>query len=97
MNARILISGLLAVLAGTLLPYAPQAKRALYAKLARALFLRALAQVVDSTARDVVQLVRPLESRTVTADSFIYSTERIGNPHIYKDAFRECCRSRAAN
>ena len=43
MNARILISGLLAVLAGTLLPYAPQAKRALYAKLARALFLRALA------------------------------------------------------
>src|SRR5258707_14324659 len=57
---------------GQLLPYAPQAKRALYAKLATALFLRALRQVVDSTAGDVVQLVRTLprhslESRTVTA------------------------------
>src|SRR5437660_3369318 len=51
------------------------ADRALYAKLATALFLRALRQVVDSTVGDVVQLVRTLprrwlESRTVTADSF---------------------------
>src|ERR1700687_2292799 len=59
-----------------LLPYAPQVKRALYAKLATALFLKALRQVVDSTAGDVVQLVRTLprhwlESYTVTADTFL--------------------------
>ncbi len=60
MSARILISGLLAVLQGQLLPYAPQAKRALYAKLATALFLKALRKVVDSTVGDVVQLVRTL-------------------------------------
>ncbi len=58
---------------GQLLPYAPQAKRAPYAKLATALFLKALRQVVDSTAGDVVQLVRTLpcrwlESHTVTAE-----------------------------
>src|SRR5437762_13261036 len=47
---------------GQLLPYAPQAKRALYANLATALFLRALWQVVDSTAGDVVQLVRNCHS-----------------------------------
>src|SRR5439155_18887851 len=57
---------------GQLLPYAPQAKRALYAKPATTLFLKALRQVVDSTAGDVVQLVRTLpcrwlESCTVTA------------------------------
>src|SRR5213596_939682 len=45
---------------GQLLPYAPQANNALYAKLATALFLKALRQVVDSTAGDVVQLVRTL-------------------------------------
>src|SRR6266403_2948103 len=45
---------------GQLLPYAPQANSAPYAKLATALFLRALQQVVDSTAGDVVQLVRTL-------------------------------------
>jgi hypothetical protein len=45
---------------GQLLPYTPQAKRALYAKLATALFLKVLRQVVDSTAGDVVQLVRTL-------------------------------------
>jgi hypothetical protein len=36
------------------------ADRALYAKLATALFLKALRQVVDSTVGDVVQLVRTL-------------------------------------
>src|SRR5205809_4129594 len=55
-----------------LLPYAPQAKRALYARLATALFLKALRPVVDSMVGDVVQLVRTLpgrwlESYTVTA------------------------------
>ena len=50
------------------------ADRALYAKLATALFLKALRQVVDSTVGDVVQLVRTLprqslESYTVTDDT----------------------------
>jgi len=54
---------------------APQAVSAQYAKLATALFLKVLRQVVDSTVGDVVQLVRTLprhllESNTVTADSF---------------------------
>ena len=54
--------------------------RVLYAKLATALFLKALRQV-DSTVGDVVQLVRTLpcrwlESRTVTANSLTCSTKR---------------------
>ena len=54
---------------------APQAVSALYAKLATALFLKVLRQVIDSTVGDVVQLVRTLprhllESYTVTADTF---------------------------
>jgi len=46
MSARILISGLLAVLAGTAATYAPQAERALYAKLAKALFARFYAKLL---------------------------------------------------
>ena len=66
---------------GQLLPYARQARCALYAKLAKALFLKALPQVVDSTAGDAVQLVRTLpcrwlESHTVTAISLTCSTKR---------------------
>ena len=54
---------------------ATEATSALYAKLTTALFLKTLQQVVDSTAGDVVQLVRTLpcrwlESYTVTADRF---------------------------
>jgi len=46
MSARILISGLLAVLQGQLLPYAPQANSALYANLAKALFARFYAKLL---------------------------------------------------
>ena len=62
MSARILLAVYWRFWQGQLLPYAPQAKRALYAKLATALFFRAraLPQVVDSTVGDVVQLVRTL-------------------------------------
>ena len=42
-----------------------QAKRVLYAKLATALFPKALRQVVDSTVGDVVQLVRILHCHGV--------------------------------
>src|ERR1700682_614046 len=76
-----------------LLPYAPQVKRALYAKLATALFLKALRQVVDSTVGDVVQLVRTLprhwlESHTVTAEPSPCSKTH-GKSAYIKDAFRE--------
>ena len=40
--------------------HAPAANRALYAKLATALFHKGLRQVADSTVGDVVQLVRTL-------------------------------------
>src|SRR5213596_4050287 len=74
---------------GQLLPYAPQAKRALYAKPATTLFLKALRQVVDSTAGDVVQLVRTLpcrwlESYTVTAEPHNQLPHRTFN-HLERD------------
>jgi len=43
---QVSISGLLAVWQVQLLPYAPQAKRALYAKLAKALFARFYAKLL---------------------------------------------------
>jgi len=73
---------------GQLLPYAPQANSALYAKLAKPLVARFYAKLLILGGGDAVQLARTLpsrwlEARTVTANSLPYSTERTGNRHIY--------------
>jgi hypothetical protein len=75
MSARILISGLLAVLAGTAATVCTASEQCAVCKPCKALIYKVLRQVVDSTAGDVVQLVRTLprrwlESHTVTADRF---------------------------
>lgn len=68
MIARILISGLLAALAGTAATECTASKTC--AICATALFLKALRQVVDSTVGDVVQLVRALPCHAGPAFEF---------------------------
>ena len=65
---------------------APQAKRAWYAKLATALSLKALRQVVENRFEDVVQLVRTLPCHrleTPVRYSFLYPIAHTSRAALY--------------